>query len=398
MRFHSITRAVHVLVVACASLGFSAAAAAELPKKTASGWQVLPDTRLRSVCPPARDDYDFLRHCQKAINLWSGAALDTRRQRLLVFGGGHAGYVGNEVYAVALRERTVERLTEPSRGFKLTEHGLAANPCLDELPDGRPTSRHSYNHLVYIAHVDRLWMFGGSRACRKGSFGRDTWTFDLATREWQKMEPGGVVPPSRVLSGIYDPLERQVLVIASNALYAYEYESNRYRRLAKYKEIPGFYLMTAALDSDTRTILIAGGGKEGVENTIYRIRLDPDAEYPRDAVRTSGATAILGTHAPGFTYLPGTGVFVAWDGAIKAAPGVKQSTNNVYFLDTKTWNWRVRNLPNGPKIRKGDGPYGTYGRFRYVPDIGAVAVVSHVDENVFLLYLSPEDYEHAERH
>lgn len=360
-------------------------------------WQAVPGTKIRSVCPQDRADFDFAHHCQKVINAWGGAALDTRRLRFLVFGGGHAGYVGNEIYAVGLRAGEVERLTDPSRGFRLTERGKADDPCVDQLPDGRPTSRHSYNHLVYMPNVDRMWMFGGSRACRKGSFTNDTWTFDLQSKQWQAMRATGDIPPPRVLSAMYDPETERVLVVAGNALYSYSFSTNHYQRLAKYpKEIPGFYLMSATLNAEDRNVLIVGGGKESKPDVVYRISLDPASDYERTEIPTSGDTAILRAHAPGVAYIPGSGTYAAWDGAIKA--GAAQDIEKIYFLDTRTWVWSARRFPGGPRRHEGDGPYGTYGRFRYVPELGSFAVVNHVDEPAFLLKMSPDVLPSFESH
>ena len=50
---------------------------------------------------------------KKGITAWTGAAFDKRRQRLLVSGGGHNDYGGNEVYAFSLMDLKWLRLTDP---------------------------------------------------------------------------------------------------------------------------------------------------------------------------------------------------------------------------------------------------------------------------------------------
>ena len=45
---------------------------------------------------------------------WSGAAFDSLRDRLLIVGGGHKGYGGNEIVAFSLNNLSWERITDPT--------------------------------------------------------------------------------------------------------------------------------------------------------------------------------------------------------------------------------------------------------------------------------------------
>lgn len=59
----------------------------------ASGWEELPNTKIRSVCPPNKfNGYwaDFMSHCNNVVAAWSGGVLDTKRNRLVMWG------IGNE--------------------------------------------------------------------------------------------------------------------------------------------------------------------------------------------------------------------------------------------------------------------------------------------------------------
>jgi len=48
------------------------------------------------------------------MTAWSGGAFDTTRDRLVVWGGGHADYPGNELYVFDLGTLRWQRLTDPS--------------------------------------------------------------------------------------------------------------------------------------------------------------------------------------------------------------------------------------------------------------------------------------------
>ena len=155
-----------------------------------AGWCQLSNTQLRDVCPAA-DKYPAIQAnegCSGVINDWNGGMADTKRNRLLIWGGGHGGYFGNEIYALDLNTLKMLRLNEPSN-----VSGYDFKDCYapDQYPDGRPTSRHTYDALSYVAHTDQLWTFSGAKApC--GYSGRDTWTLNLASVETTPL--GGAAP------------------------------------------------------------------------------------------------------------------------------------------------------------------------------------------------------------
>src|SRR5476651_1840532 len=81
-----------------------------------AGWQELPNTPLKNVCPPdnfGSDNYAFSAFARGVISAWGGGIADTKRNRLILWGGGHADYSGNELYALNLNANpiTFTRLT-----------------------------------------------------------------------------------------------------------------------------------------------------------------------------------------------------------------------------------------------------------------------------------------------
>src|ERR1035438_1259197 len=76
------------------------------------GWHVLPNTQMTSMCVgnlpngmyanqtmTTTTNYDF--DCNEVIP-WSGGAADDQHQRLILWGGGHSDYAGNEVFVLNL--------------------------------------------------------------------------------------------------------------------------------------------------------------------------------------------------------------------------------------------------------------------------------------------------------
>lgn len=83
------------------------------------------------------------------VNAWNGGALARDQGShgvLLLFGGGHSNYFGNEVYAFDLGRGSWTRLTDPY---------VAPTPALRqfyvnaEFPDGSPLPPHTYDYVEY---------------------------------------------------------------------------------------------------------------------------------------------------------------------------------------------------------------------------------------------------------
>lgn len=344
----------------------------------ASGWIELPNTRLRDVCPPNTPRYPFKEACHAVINTWSGGAFDTLRNRLLIWGGGHGNYYGNEVYALDLNASRFLRLTDPSPGF------VPGGPCARTLPDGNPAGRHTYGGLAYIAHADRLFAFGGSLACGPGDMATDTWTFDLKTLKWRDMRPTGTPPANTIVVSIYDPASRLVFANDGYRLYAYNHDANRWQRLGREHRIPGLAYMSVVLDSARKRLVYVGGE---TTSRIYTISLDADRDYAPRAVPTTGATAITRSASPGLAYDPIRDRLVAWDGS-----RTRVTPETVYSLIPVTNEWEAFTFAGGPRgfVPGSFGLYetwGTFGRWQYVPKLDAFVVVNSVDENAFLFRL-----------
>src|SRR5579859_2861676 len=73
------------------------------------GWRAIPHTELSSVCPDVAQ-IQGVEGCSAVIADWNGALADTKRNRLILWGGGHSGYFGNEVYALDVEHSTLERI------------------------------------------------------------------------------------------------------------------------------------------------------------------------------------------------------------------------------------------------------------------------------------------------
>ena len=92
------------------------------------------------------------------IAAWSSFAWDSNRGDLILFGGGHANYGGNEVYRWHGTSQLWERASVPSEVQLLT--GITYEAIDGAL--NAPVSAHTYDNQVFVKRLDRFLTFGGA--------------------------------------------------------------------------------------------------------------------------------------------------------------------------------------------------------------------------------------------
>ena len=315
--------------------------------------------------------------CEGLLAAWSSGAYDPMHHQMLLFGGGHMDYGGNEVYAFDVKTFGWSRLTEPSKG-----------PYdKDPLDDGRPVSRHTYDGLTWIEHTATMMAWGGARATSGGGT-NVTWFFDPATKSWKNPAvtdaPGG----SYDLSLVYDPVTKKVFEKGGEAFNVFDFATSTWKKVRDFGYPPywpryagghprgtldtkrrvawfvgGGLYMLYAIDSDefvTDKWITTGGGD--FDNSAVA------GGYAGEAIKTGGGD-VIGAGAPGLDYDAKADQMVAWTGG---AP---------YALDlaTKVWTRKkgAGDLPPPPTDT------GTYGRFRYLREYNVFVLVTSSDAVYF---------------
>src|SRR5262245_9864498 len=106
-----------------------ASARSEAALPLTAGWSELPNTMMSTVCEGGDNT------CWGVVAAWNSAVLDTKRNRLIIWGGGHHDYYGNEIYALNLSgDPAFERLNDSTAG------GCSESSCDGGLT---PNSRHT---------------------------------------------------------------------------------------------------------------------------------------------------------------------------------------------------------------------------------------------------------------
>jgi hypothetical protein len=351
-----------------------------------AGWCELPDTALQSVCPDPEQYPEIQANegCGGVINDWSGAIADEKRNRLLIWGGGHRGYFGNEVYALDLNALAMQRLNDPS-----DLAGVDVNECTspEAYADGRASSRHTYDGLAYLPDADAMFALAGAGIpCGYALTG--TWTLDLAKVDgaplgsavpWTNMNPDPY--PSKASYGVvsdYDPNSQRVIVDDTYNLWSYDLASNTYTLLND-SDATGAHIdyhMTGRVDPKRRLfIIVGGGGNDDGGMQVFDLAAGSDHAQQDWTNDVSGCDGLLAASSPGLAYDATRDRMIGWAGG---------DTVYAFNPDDKTCETTV--YAGGPQEQNENG---TFGRLRAFPKLGVFAVVNAPDKNAFVLRFPP---------
>jgi ferric-dicitrate binding protein FerR (iron transport regulator) len=309
-------------------------------------WRAAPGTAISRVFPDKEQFPGIQGRMGSAgvVLAWSGGAFDSKRGRLVVWGGGYTDYHGNELYAFDVGRLAWERLTEPHPRPKL---GSDAND------DGTPNGRATYNGLAYLAHADRYFALGGGVAGSGNEVCRAPWLFDFDAKAWSKRSEGPAA--LRGAACAYDPAGKKLWWSDSRGVHAYDVDSDRWTRHAD----EGSYYMTGAIDPKRGRFVLVGSGQVWA----YDLR---SAKPVREVWSTTGGDAVVHASNPGLDYDPVRERLTAWAGGA------------VHVLDPETRAWTAHPAPDAPPAT----PNGVFGRFRYVPSMDAFIAVTAPDADV----------------
>jgi hypothetical protein len=333
----------------------------------ADSWLSLPGTAFRTFCK-AHENTALRANgdCTMAIGAWSGGVFDERMRRLLVIGGGHMDYWGNEVYGFDLATGTWTMVKAAS---SLGTAGVPTEP----MADGNPMSRHTYDGLSYMRHLGQVFMFGG------GTSVNNAWSFDAARGTW-RVRAGAPSAGDYYMASAYDPVTRKVYVRSQHAFLSYDPDNDSWSDTIVsfgnppyYPRMQTYHYRRGVILPAQRLFLAAGGKLENPaapDVFVYDLdgRNDVTGAYPM-----SGDTGVISVAGLGLDADARTGELVAWAGG---APAI---------MDTATWHWRRGSARGAPPqaVRN-----GTYGRFRNIAYLNVFILVNKPEEDVHFYKLS----------
>lgn len=376
------------------------------------GWTELPNTTLQAVCPSFPGTYGPSAGCSGILSGWNGGIADTRRNRLIVWGGGHNSYYGNEVYALDVVARTFTRLDNPSP----PNPDPSMVPCPSQLADGAfvtPNSRETYGGLVYVANRDEMFVYGGSPACNAGGLNFDSWTLNLANVSpsgWTRRDttaqgtypcdvPGPLSGCNIGFPGVimdYDPMTGKVFYEdMERGLFRYTPATNTWEWLSgllpplgvdPITGLPVINYNRMGVIDPVRKLFFGLG--DAVDGQAFRIDISgADPNYTPVPINATNCGLMNSEVAPGLAYDSVTGTIVGWAGG-----------NTVYIYNPATDSCTQRVFSTYPPATTPSPPpawctnlaqqcNGTWGRFRYFPGPNVFALVNEWDQNAWLLKL-----------
>jgi len=393
------------------------------------GWHRLPNTHMRSVClgnvpdgmyadasMTKTTEYDF--NCNQIIP-WSGAAADDAHQRLIVWGGGHSDYAGNEVSVLNLwGPPSWERLTGPTMPIPYVWDGKqweGLKPYYIRPHDGgqykagaSPSSRHTYNGLQYVPYQNKLYAFGGAVA-NGGYFSQEVWTLDMATKTWTMLGPPFSQSPGYPTSA-YNSGNGHIVMHDKNwNLLDYDPHTNKWKVLAKGHVDDG---TTAAIDPVNNLFVVVGAG--GTPNNTGYPSV-PRYHTLQVFFLSGGEMQLWKDSGCDLTYRNGG---LAWDSELQLMVGYPGGGNQIYLLNagTKDVVTPMGNVPSHkcldvaistkPSPVKGidfppdpegtgrDANLGVFGRFAYFPSLDIFVVVNSRDQDAWILRLPAQPVAH----
>jgi hypothetical protein len=102
----------------------------------------------------------------RIIQAWSSFAWDPKRATLLLYGGGHANYSGNDVYLWRASSQRWERAALPSQ---VVQDVLGNRNAVDGVAMA-PASTHTYDNTLFFPRIDRMLVLGGAADRNGGHF------------------------------------------------------------------------------------------------------------------------------------------------------------------------------------------------------------------------------------
>ncbi len=331
----------------------------------ALGWYQIPNTALQNVCPSvaAFPSIQGNEGCPAVFDDWNGGVFDTTRNRLVMWGGGHGGYAGNELYALDVNTLTISRLNNPTVPVRdgCTSNGIYA--------DGTPVSRHTYNHLAYLPGPDAMFAFGGSR-WQCGFFIADTFLFSFSSLTWspQNLAAGPSASYGRAVA--YDPNSGLVYARDDFELYSFNTATNVWTK----RSSVSFGMndnKTAVIDPVRKKYYLHGNSS----TILYWYDISsPTASVPIQSGQTTGCGGFIGNYNVGMEYDPVQDRIVGWAGG-----------NTIYLLNPDTLACTTVTYTGGPAANAN----GTWGRFSYSPATNVFVTCNNVATNCNSLRLTP---------
>jgi hypothetical protein len=140
----------------------------------ANSWVKLNTNNFLDAAPPLElrgaSETGFGARPDSVIYAWSSFVWDSNRSELLMYGGGHANYAGNEVYKWSGASQAWGRASLPSQVVPIPGLNAESNWAPVDGAMNAPTSAHTYDSTTFLPTLDRYLVLGGAAYNSGGSY------------------------------------------------------------------------------------------------------------------------------------------------------------------------------------------------------------------------------------
>jgi hypothetical protein len=326
-----------------------------------NNWAQINNTTIQSALPsplPTHNNPNVsVNRPENITEAWSGGAVDTTRNRLIVWGGGHTDYPGNEIYAGSLQTLSMTRIRNYSPNIASVD---GANLC----SDGAPTSRHTYDAMAYAANTDRVICIAGATTPQGGIDNRiHAMDMGTTTPGWSHAAGNTAWNSAHGFMAEYDPVNGTVWVCDRDGLW----EVNTTTLVATRRVTISFNASTdctAAIDTSRRRFVMFENGGGVFYNSL-------NSPYTAGTLTSTSVPSGVSHRSRGVIYHPPSDRFIAWGG-----------NSNVYALPGAGGAWTQIATNAGPNFDQLE--LGTFGRWGYVPNYGVIVLVNGITQNMYV--------------
>jgi len=223
-----------------------------------------------------------------------------------------------------------------------------------------------------------MFAFNGSLACGTGSGPNpsDSWTFSFPTLSWNQISYAG--NPPGTFGGThfdyltfgdnadYDPNSGLVFAKDGGGFFSYNPATKVWTSL---NTTGSDYHLSSTIDTKRKLFFEIGNGQ------AWKVNISPGGSYAQTSLAMANCGAMLSQSSPGLAYDPVQDRVLGWGGG-----------DTVYLYNPDTDSCTSVTYPNGPGAAQQNG---TFGRFRYFPNLGVFALVNNWASNAYTLRLTP---------
>lgn len=329
------------------------------------GWYQIPNTTLNAVAPSAvtYPNIQGNEGVRAVMDDWSGGAADKVNNRLYIWGGGHAGYAGNEVYYLDLNTLTMVRNNNPSNPINTGD--CSGN---NTYPDGRPVARHTYSNVEFIPYLDLFFAWGGS-LWQCGGMGNDTWTYAPTTDTWTSRSSTNGPSANHSRAMAFDASTGLIYARDDFNLRSFNPRTMTWTNRSTSQGISTDNYKVAVIDTTRKRYYYTDPSSGAL--WYYDISSATSTNLSRVSATLSGCTF---DGQGGLEYDSYQDRIIQWAGG-----------NSVFSYNPATGTCSTVTFSGGPGAQNGNG---TYGRFRYFPKLNLFVVCNTTNANCYSLRMT----------